>query len=76
MKDSLYDLQYHLYTVALDKFLRQRIPEYDYETHFGGVHYLFLRGLDDSRPEYGVFYHRPEKSTIERLSQLFQYAKA
>ena len=30
-------LQYHLYSVALHRFLRHRIPDYDYEQHFGGA---------------------------------------
>jgi exodeoxyribonuclease V beta subunit len=65
-----YDLQYHIYTVAVDRFLRQRLPNYDYELHFGGVHYLFLRGLDPNRPELGVFNDRPSAAVIGELSLL------
>jgi len=74
--EAFYDLQYHIYTVALDKFLRRRLPGYDYEKHFGGVHYLFLRGLDVTQPQLGVFHDRPAKAIIEQLSQLFEPAKA
>lgn len=72
IQEEYYDLQYHLYTVALDKFLRQRLRDYDYEKHFGGVHYVFLRGLDAAQPETGMFHDRPAKATIENLSQLLQ----
>ncbi|MFC0179775.1 exodeoxyribonuclease V subunit beta [Thorsellia kenyensis] len=41
-----YDLQYQLYTLALHRFLRHRLSAYDYDTHFGGVYYLFIRALD------------------------------
>jgi exodeoxyribonuclease V beta subunit len=70
VEESCYDLQYHIYTVALDKYLRSRLPGYNYERHFGGVHYVFLRGLAPERPELGVFHDRPPAQKIERLSSL------
>ncbi len=45
-----YDLQYQLYTLALHRYLRHRMADYGYEPHFGGVIYLFLRGVDGQRP--------------------------
>ncbi|HBG08076.1 MAG: exodeoxyribonuclease V subunit beta [Geobacteraceae bacterium GWC2_58_44] len=66
MEQSLYPLQYLLYTVALDNYLRLRIPDYDYDRHFGGVFYLFLRGVN--RKGNGVFADRPPKSFIAELS--------
>lgn len=41
-----YDLQYQLYSLALHRYLRHRLADYDYDRHFGGVIYLFLRGMD------------------------------
>ncbi|ALC16835.1 DNA helicase/exodeoxyribonuclease V, beta subunit [Desulfuromonas soudanensis] len=65
-----YHLQYHLYTVALHRYLSGRIPGYDYETHFGGVFYLFLRGIDGGRgPDFGIFRNRPPQLLIEGISQ-------
>jgi exodeoxyribonuclease V beta subunit len=63
-----YDLQYHLYTVALKKYLEKRIPGFDYETGFGGVAYLFVRGM---RPESdnGIWFHKPELRIIEKLEK-------
>ena len=40
-----YYLQALLYTVALHRTLRQRLPGYRYDTHIGGHLYLFLRGM-------------------------------
>ena len=65
-----YDLQYHLYTVALDKFLRTRLAGYDYEKHFGGVRYIFLRGVTPEKPELGIFHARPTAEKIAQLSSL------
>ncbi len=70
VEESCYDLQYYIYSVALDKYLRSRVPGYAYEKHFGGVHYVFLRGLAPGRPELGVFHDRPTARKIERLSSL------
>jgi len=70
VENSFYDLQYHIYTVALDKFLRRRLPGYDYEQHFGGVHYVFVRGLEPLRADLGLFHDRPPRERIERLSSV------
>ncbi len=46
MRAHRYDLQYQLYSPALHRYLRHRLADYDYDRHFGGVIYLFLRGMD------------------------------
>jgi exodeoxyribonuclease V beta subunit len=51
MAREAYYLQYLVYCVALHRYLALRVPGYDYESHFGGVRYLFLRGM---RPESGL----------------------
>ena len=65
-----YDLQYYIYTVALDKYLRRRLANYDYEKHFGGIRYIFLRGLAVEKPELGIFCDRPAAGKIAALSAL------
>ncbi|MEN8244340.1 MAG: exodeoxyribonuclease V subunit beta [Thermodesulfobacteriota bacterium] len=68
MQRSYYTLQYHIYTLALHLFLQGRLPGYQYEENFGGVFYLFIRGIDCNRgSEYGVFYDRPSKKLVESL---------
>ncbi|UTW13823.1 exodeoxyribonuclease V subunit beta [Marinobacterium rhizophilum] len=72
MLEHRYDLQYQLYTLALHRLLRQRLPDYDYDTHMGGAFYLFLRGMragDKERP--GVFHRRPARALVEALDRLF-----
>ncbi|TPV75747.1 exodeoxyribonuclease V subunit beta, partial [Klebsiella pneumoniae] len=41
MRAHRYDLQYQLYSLALHRYLRHRLADYDYDRHFGGVIYLF-----------------------------------
>jgi exodeoxyribonuclease V beta subunit len=66
-----YDLQYYLYTVALDQYLQRRMAGYRYQTHFGGVFYLFLRGMDpEMGPDYGIFHDRPPAERVAALSDL------
>ncbi len=71
MASHSYDLQYQLYTLALHRYLRHRLPDYDYQRHFGGVFYLFLRGISAQYPDNGVFFYRPESQFIIELDALF-----
>jgi exodeoxyribonuclease V beta subunit len=66
MEHHQYDLQYWIYSIAVDQYLSRRIPNYDYDTHFGGVYYFFLRGMNGSEEGKGVFFTRPEKSQLEK----------
>jgi exodeoxyribonuclease V beta subunit len=45
MLQAHYPLQALLYEVALHRFLRWRVADYDPERHLGGALYLFLRGM-------------------------------
>jgi exodeoxyribonuclease V beta subunit len=73
MVEHHYYLQYHLYSVALHRHLRLRVAGYDYETHFGGVYYLFLRGMAPEHPAgCGVFFDRPSLALIEALDALLE----
>ena len=81
MSDQGYHLQYLLYLVALDRYLRLRLPDYDPGRHLGGAVYLFVRGV---RPDWhdatgkptGVFFHRPSAATLAALSALFDETEA
>jgi exodeoxyribonuclease V beta subunit len=64
-----YVLQYHLYAVALDRYLRQRVRDYSYARHFGGAVYLFVRGMAPvHEPGCGVFVDRPAPACIAALA--------
>lgn len=70
MRAHRYDLQYQLYSLALHRYLRHRLADYDYDRHFGGVIYLFLRGMDGQEGQ-GIFTTRPVRPLIDGLDQLF-----
>jgi len=68
-----YYLQYHLYTVAVHRYLAQRVPGYDYERHFGGVYYLFLRGMAPTHAmRTGVYYDRPPRALVDELDRMLR----
>jgi len=66
-----YHLQAILYTLALHRWLKYKLPNYDYHTHIGGAYYLFIRGMSQTAPGNGVYFVLPEKSMIEALDALF-----
>ena len=71
MIEHRYDLQYLIYTLALNRYLATRVPHFDYEKHFGGVMYLFLRGMTPGAPlPRGVWHTRPERDEVQRLDAL------
>ncbi|REL33649.1 exodeoxyribonuclease V subunit beta [Rhodohalobacter sp. SW132] len=70
-----YDLQYHLYTVALLAYLRTRVPGFSYENDFGGVAYLFVRGMKPGSSN-GVWFHKPDLSVIQKLEQTLGVMKS
>jgi len=63
-----YDLQWLIYTLALHRWLRQRLPGYDYDRHVGAVYYLFVRGMGEGR---GVHADHPPRALIEAMDALF-----
>jgi len=68
MEEASYDLQYHIYTVGLHRFLKKRLANYSYEEHFGGAFYLFLRGMNNEGSE-GIFFDCPNRKTIVELDK-------
>lgn len=68
MEINNYHLQYTIYTYALNKYLESRIPTYDYETHFGGVAYLFIRGIRKDQ-NTGIFTNRITLSELEQIKK-------
>lgn len=73
MLKSGYYVQAMVYSVALQRYLRQRITDYSYEAHFGGVSYLFLRGIDGTRDEngrlHGSYGWTPTEAVVRQLDE-------
>jgi exodeoxyribonuclease V beta subunit len=76
MQHAHYGLQALLYTVALHRYLRWRLPGYDPDVNLAGVLYLFVRGMTgpdvprvDGAP-CGVFAWRPPGALVTALSDV------
>ncbi len=71
MASHHYYLQYHLYVLALHRYLGTRIADYWYERDFGGVYYLFLRGMAPEHPAgTGVYFDKPSLAMVQGLDVL------
>ena len=81
MKDSCYDLQYMIYSTACHRFFSKYFtdqyafePQTGKELSFGGVFYLFLRGMglnDDEYTQHGIWFKRPAFEHIDDLDKAF-----
>ena len=76
MERAHYALQALLYTVALHRYLRWRLPGYDAGRNLAGVLYLFLRGMTGpdtpviAGTPCGVFAWQPPAALVEALSDV------
>jgi exodeoxyribonuclease V beta subunit len=70
MDHSHYRLQALLYTVAVHRLLRQRIPGYSTEKHLGGYAYLFVRAAGLA-PGAGVFAERFPDALVQAVDAVF-----
>jgi len=61
-----YQLQARIYSVGIIRLLRIR-NEREYHRRFGGLLYVFLRGINsESVATEGVYFHRPEWAEVCR----------
>ena len=71
MRAHNYGLQYWLYTVVVHRYLKKWLPRYSYKDHFGGVMYLFVRGMDPQKDGSGVFSTCPDEQVVQELDHCF-----
>lgn len=70
MNTDYYILQYHLYALALHQYLKGKFQDYKYEKGFGGIFYMFLRGISQkSGPDFGIFHDLPSLELINGLGR-------
>ena len=73
MSHGHYILQYHLYTLALHRYLQTRLSDYDYEQDMGGATYLFIKGMDPGLgASHGAFRDRPSLAMVEALDDVLR----
>ena len=68
MAECGYILQAYLYTMAFYKLIKQRQKDFSFEKDFGGILYLFPKGMD--RHGHGIWYHTPTEACIRELLNL------
>jgi exodeoxyribonuclease V beta subunit len=69
MEVSNFNLQYLIYSIAARKYLTTRIPAFEYEGDFGGVIYLFMRGVRRGA-ETGLFVDKVGVETLNRFESV------
>lgn len=70
--DHNYDLQYLIYTLALHRYLKERLVNYQYDKHIGGVYYLFIRGMHPDHEQQGIYFDKPSFALIDALDKLLE----
>lgn len=73
IEKNYYDLQYLIYSLALHRYLQQKLPNYNADEHFGGIYYLFLRGMsnDEGQKGAGVYYRKINSDELNQLDDTF-----
>jgi exodeoxyribonuclease V beta subunit len=66
MDEHHYGFQALLYTIALERYLRQRLPDYDRERHLGESIYLFVRACGLA-PGLGVWRRRFDAALLDAV---------
>ena len=68
MADCGYILQAYLYTVAFYRLMQHRKEDFSYQNDFGGILYLFPKGMDQHG--HGIWYHTPTEECIREILKL------
>jgi exodeoxyribonuclease V beta subunit len=70
MRQHDYPLQYLIYSLALHRYLKLRLPDYEPTKHLGGVAYLFIRGMNPEWGTAGVFFEHVPLEVLLALDEL------
>jgi exodeoxyribonuclease V beta subunit len=74
MKEAMlhhgYHLQYYIYAVALKRWLEKTQENFNFTEKFGGVYYVFIRGVNE---ENGIYFVNGKDiaSSIEKMDEIF-----
>ena len=63
--ESHYSLQYKIYYIAFIEWLKKSFENFNYNKHFGGIYYLYLRGLGNNND--GIFHYCPDENEYEKI---------
>jgi exodeoxyribonuclease V beta subunit len=73
VEQNYYDLQYLIYSLALHRYLQQNLADYNADQHFGGIYYLYLRGMTsvEKHSGAGVYFRKILLSELTALDDIF-----
>ncbi|MBL0710193.1 MAG: exodeoxyribonuclease V subunit beta [Colwellia sp.] len=73
VEKNYYDLQYLIYSLALHRYLTLNLKDYNAQEHFGGIYYLYLRGMtnDKAYTGSGIYYRTITMAELAQLDELF-----
>jgi len=73
IENNYYDLQYLIYSLALHRYLKVSLNDYNASQYFGGVYYCYLRGMtnDTDHLGSGVYYRKITPEELDKLDALF-----
>jgi len=68
-----YDLQYLIYSLALHRYLKINIEDYQPARDFGGVYYFYLRGMTSNKNHLGsgVYFRDISAEELNTLDKIF-----
>lgn len=75
MSEARYHLQFSLYASVLHKHMEHSVQGWNYEEHFGGIIYLFLRGFGASPQAHlkaGAFCFKPSLAFIQQVQSALE----
>ena len=70
MTEKNYLFQAIVYSAALHVWLRKALPGYDFDAHFGGGYYVFVRGACDTAAASGIYKFAPPRAQVEHWAKL------
>ena len=56
------------YSIAVCLYLKKNKKKFDYHLDFGGIYYLFIRGMAPGDPKRGVFFFKPTWEEIKTFA--------
>lgn len=71
LKKNRYDIQYQIYTLAIHRYLKKHLNNYDYRKNFGGYIYLLLDCCNNKNMKYYIYKTTPKYILIKTLNNLF-----
>jgi len=68
MQNHGYHLQYYIYAVALKRWLEKTQENFDFKKQFGGVYYIFIRGVNEGN--FDGFYYASGEEIVDNVVKL------